>query len=98
MVLASLLSQSKYLFLSGVITALPILTLINMWLQMKNMEEGTFHLVQKNTVFGAIGLVLFTTLVLTFTNWFKPGVAVLAALCIYAVYMVGGKFVLSALS
>lgn len=38
MVLALLLSQSKYLFLSGIITALPILTFINMGMQMKNMK------------------------------------------------------------
>lgn len=38
MVLALLLSQSKYLFLSGVITALPILTLINMGMQIKKYE------------------------------------------------------------
>lgn len=44
MVLALLLSQSKYLFLSGIITALPILTFINMGMQMKNMKEDTFIL------------------------------------------------------
>lgn len=49
MVLALLLSQSKYL-LSGIITALPILTLINMGMQMKNMKEDTFHTVLQNTV------------------------------------------------
>ena len=54
MVLALLLSQSKYLFLSGIITALPILTLINMGMQMKNMKEDTFHTVLQNTVFGRL--------------------------------------------
>lgn len=51
MVLALLLRHSKYLFLSGIITALPILTLINMGMQMKNKKEDTFHIVIQNTVF-----------------------------------------------
>ena len=51
LVLALLLSHSKYLFLSGIIIAIPILTLINMGMQMKNMKEDTFHSVLQNTVF-----------------------------------------------
>lgn len=78
MVLALLLSQSKYLFLSGVITALPILTLINMGMQMKNMKENTFHSVLQNTVFGAVGTLLFTVLTFILTNWYKPSISVLS--------------------
>lgn len=91
MVLALLLSQSKYLFLSGIITALPILTLINMGMQMKNMKEDTFHTVLQNTVFGAVGMLLFTVL----TSWFKPGISVMSALAVYAIFMLSGKYILS---
>lgn len=95
MVLALLLSQSKYLFLSGIITALPILTLINMSMQMKNMKEDTFHSVLQNTVFGAVGMLLFTVLAFLLTNWFKPGISVISALAVYAVFMLSGKYIMS---
>ncbi|WP_418300871.1 hypothetical protein [Lysinibacillus fusiformis] len=95
MVLALLLSQSNYLFLSGIITALPILTLINMGMQMKNMKASTFHTVLQNTVFGAIGMLLFTVLAFLLTNWFKPSISVMSALAVYAVFMLSGKYILS---
>jgi len=95
MVLALLLSQSKYLFLSGIITALPILTLINMRMQMKNMKEDTFHSVLQNTVFGAVGMLLFTVLAFLLTNWFKPGISVISSLAVYAVFMLSGKYIMS---
>ncbi|WP_342557830.1 hypothetical protein [Lysinibacillus sp. FSL P4-0201] len=93
MVLALLLSQSKYLFLSGIITALPILTLINMGMQMKNMKEDTFHTVLQNTVFG--GMLLFTVLTFLLTSWFKPSISVMSALAVYALFMLSGKYILS---
>ncbi|MGE7674421.1 hypothetical protein ACQKMV_12675 [Lysinibacillus sp. NPDC094403] len=95
MVLALLLSQSKYLFLSGIITALPILTLINMGMQMKNMKEDTFHSVLQNTVFGAVGMLLFTVLAFLLTTWFKPSISVISSLAIYAVFMLSGKYIMS---
>ena len=95
MVLALLLSQSKYLFLSGIITELPILTLINMGMQMKNMKEDTFHSVLQNTVFGAVGMLLFTVLAFLLTSWFKPGISVISALAVYAVFMLSGKYIMS---
>ncbi len=95
MVLALLLSQSKYLFLSGIITALPILTLINMGMQMKNMKEDAFHTVLQNTVFGAFGMLLFTVLVFLLTSWLKPSISVMSALAVYAVFMLSGKYILS---
>ncbi|OEC01190.1 membrane protein [Lysinibacillus sphaericus] len=98
MVLALLLSQSKYLFLSGIITALPILTLINMGMQMKHMKADTFHNVLQNTVFGAVGMLLFTVLAFLLTNWCKPGIAVLSALLVYAIFMLCGKFIMSLLT
>lgn len=98
MVLALLLSQSKYLFLSGIITALPILTLINMGMQMKNMKEDTFHIVLQNTVFGAVGMLLFTALTFLLTSWFKPGISVMSALATYALFMLSGKYHLSMLA
>lgn len=58
MVSASLLSKSKYLFLSGVITLLPIMTLINISLRMKNMSALDFRIAQKNAIFGALGAVI----------------------------------------
>ncbi len=98
MVLALLLSQSKYLFLSGVITALPILTLINMGMQMKNMKEDTFHNVLQNTVFGAVGKLLFTVLTFILTNWYKPSISVASALAVYAIFMLSGKYIMSMFS
>ncbi len=98
MVLALLLSQSKYLFLSGIITALPILTLINMGMQMKNMKEDTFHSVLQNTVFGAVGMLLFTVLAFLLTSWFKPSISVASALVVYAVFMLSGKYIMSMFS
>lgn len=98
MVLALLLSQSKYLFLSGIITALPILTLINMGMQMKNMKADTFHSVLQNTVLGAVGMLLFTVLAFLLTNWYKPSIAVIGALLIYAIFMLSGKFIMSMVS
>ena len=97
MVLALLLSQSKYLFLSGIITALPILTLINMGMQMKHMKADTFHNVLQNTVFGAVGMLLFTVLAFL-TNWYKPSIAVLSAILVYAIFMLCGKFIMSLLT
>lgn len=78
MVLALLLSQSKYLFLPG-------LMLINMGMQMKNRKEDTFHIVLQNTVFGAVGMLLFTMLAF---SWFKPGISVMSALAIYAIWQI----------
>jgi len=95
MVIALLLSQSKYLFLSGIITALPILTLINMGMQMKNMKEDTFHSVLQNTVFGAVGMLLFTVLAFLLTTWFKPNISVICSLAVYAVFMLSGKYIMS---
>ena len=62
MLLASWLSRSSFHFLSAIITLLPILTLLNLRLQIKNMTDETFHLVQQNAIFGAVGMVLFTVL------------------------------------
>lgn len=95
MLCASLLSKSKYLFLSGIITLLPIMTLVNIYLQMNNMSIKNFRLTQKNAIFGSIGVVIFIGLIFLFTNWLKPLHAVLCALAIYVVYMVGCKFLLS---
>ena len=97
MLLASWLSRSNLHYLSGVITLLPILTLLNMHLQMKAMTDETFHLVQQNAIFGAIGMVLFTGLVFYFSNIWKPGQAVLCALGIYIVFMVIGKPIMAML-
>nr|WP_232321934.1 hypothetical protein [Bacillus velezensis] len=47
MVAAAYLSKSKYLFLSGVITLLPIMTLLNIHLQLKNMSPDDFRAAQK---------------------------------------------------
>ena len=97
MLLASWLSRSNLHFLSGIITLLPILTLVNMRLQMRNMNDETFHLVQMNAIYGAIGMVLFTGLVFYFSTFWKPGLSVVAALAIYAVFMIVGKPVLQML-
>ncbi|MFP3672574.1 GlpM family protein [Bacillus sp. SIMBA_031] len=76
MVAAAYLSKSKYLFLSGVITLLPIMTLLNIHLQLKNMSPDDFRAAQKNGIFGAFGAVIFISSIFILTNWFKGGHAV----------------------
>ncbi|AMO85604.1 putative membrane protein required for alginate biosynthesis [Solibacillus isronensis B3W22] len=98
MLLASWLSKSNLHFLSGIITLLPILTLLNMRLQMKNMTEDTFHIVQQNAIFGAVGMVLFTVLVFYLSGLWKPSYAILGALSVYIVFMVAGRPVLGLLN
>lgn len=95
MVLASYLSQSKYLFLSGIITLLPILTLLNMRLQIKNMTPETFHAVQANAIYGAVGMIVFTVLVFILSNTYKPTIALSIALGVYILFMLAGKPVVS---
>jgi len=95
MVSASLLSKSKYLFLSGVITLLPIMTMANIYLQMKNMDLANFRITQKNAIFGSLGAVVFISLIFLMTNWLKPLHAVLIAFGVYALYMVSCKYLLS---
>lgn len=95
MVLALLLSKSKYLFLSGVITLLPIMTLVNISLQMKNMSFIDFRMTQKNAVFGAFGAVILISTIFLLTNWLKPFHAVIGAVAIYALYMIGCMWFLS---
>lgn len=91
MVLASILSQSKHLFLSGIITLLPILTLLNMRQQIKHMTAETFHTVQANAIYGAVGMILFTILVFILSSHLKPTVAVLSAISVYILFMLLGK-------
>jgi uncharacterized membrane protein (GlpM family) len=92
LVLATYFSKSKNLFLSGVITTLPLMTLANMSLQMKFMDSGEFHLAQKSGIFGALGLALFVFCVFLLTNWMKPLYAILLSLLIYALYFTIYKF------
>lgn len=91
MVCAALLSKSKYLFLSGVITLLPIMTLANIYLQMHHMSVNDFRLTQKNAMFGAFGVVIFIALIFTLTQWVKPLHAVFGAFTVYVLYMIGCK-------
>lgn len=58
-VLATYFSKTKNIFLSGIITTLPIITLLNMMLQIKYLNTQEFHLAQKSDILGVIGLVLF---------------------------------------
>ena len=90
-----MLSKSKYLFLSGVITLLPIMTLINISLQMKNMSFADFRLTQKNAIFGAVGAVILIGSIFLLTNWFKPLYAVTGAFIIYVFYMIGYMYFIS---
>ncbi|MBE5103435.1 MULTISPECIES: GlpM family protein [Priestia] len=95
MVCASLLSKSRYLFLSGIITLLPIMTLVNIQLQMRNMNIKDFRLTQKSAIFGSFGAVILISLIFILTNWLKPLYAVICAFIIYILYMVGCKFLFS---
>lgn len=83
MLLAVLLSKSKYLFLSGVITLLPILTLINLQLQVKNMTSSDFHETQRNGIIGAIGMVVLIACIYLLSGYFKPATAVLIGISLY---------------
>lgn len=94
MMLAAMLSKSKYLFLSGVITLLPILTLMNLNLQVHNMTAETFHITQRNAIFGAVGMVILVGTIYVLTNWLKPGQSVLWAFGIYVLYMLGSRYLL----
>jgi uncharacterized membrane protein (GlpM family) len=91
LVSASMLSKSKYLFLSGVITLLPIMTLININLQMHNMDITNFRITQRNAIFGAFGAVVLTSSIFILTKSLKPPHAVLFAVIIYILYMIGCK-------
>ncbi|MGG0656594.1 GlpM family protein [Rummeliibacillus pycnus] len=95
MMFAAMLSKSKYLFLSGVITLLPILTLMNLHLQVRNMTEEKFHITQRNGIIGAIGMVVLVGGIYFLSNWFKPGQSVLIALTVYVVFMVGSRFLIA---
>lgn len=85
-VLATYLSKSKNIFLSGIITTLPIITLLNMTLQIKYMNDQEFHLAQKSGILGAIGLVLFIASCYILTVWVKPLYAILFAILILFLY------------
>jgi len=95
MILAAMLSKSKYLFLSGIITLLPILTLINLNLQVHNMTAENFHVTQRNGIVGAVGMVVLVGGIYLLTNWVKPVQAILIALGIYVVYMVGTRYLIA---
>lgn len=89
--LATYFSKSKNLFLSGIITLLPLMTLANMTLQMKYLSNDEFRFAQKNGIIGAIGLAVFVFCVFLLTNWMKPLYAILVSLVIYVLYFVIGK-------
>ncbi|MED1949967.1 MULTISPECIES: GlpM family protein [Brevibacillus] len=86
LVFASYLSKTKNIFLSGIITTLPILTLLNMMLQIQYLNTQEFHLAQKSGILGAIGLVLFVASCYVLTTWLKPAYAILFAICILFLY------------
>ncbi|MED4581280.1 DUF3147 family protein [Brevibacillus choshinensis] len=85
-VLATYFSKTKNIFLSGIITTLPIITLLNMMLQIKYLNTQEFHLAQKSGILGAIGLVLFVSSCYVLTTWVKPTYAILFAILILLLY------------
>ncbi|MDF2680489.1 MAG: hypothetical protein K0R47_1679 [Brevibacillus sp.] len=85
-VLATYFSKTKNIFLSGIITTLPIITLLNMMLQIKYLNTQEFHLAQKSGILGAIGLVLFVASCYVLTTWVKPTNAIFFAILILFLY------------
>lgn len=86
LVLTTYLSKSKHIFLSGIITTLPIITLVNMTLQIKYLNDQEFHLAQKSGILGAIGLVLFVSSCYVLTTWLKPAYSILLGIVILFLY------------
>lgn len=95
MLLAAFLSKSKYIFLSGVITLLPILTLLNLRLQVKNMSADTFHATQRNGIIGAVGMVILVGGIYILSDLYKPSTAVVIGVCIYVIYMFCSKLIVA---
>lgn len=95
MLLAAFLSKSKYVFLSGVITLLPILTLINLRLQVKNMSWDTFRETQRNGIIGAVGMVILIVGIYFLSDLYKPSTAVIMGVCIYVIYMICSKLIVA---
>ncbi|MFT8710309.1 MAG: GlpM family protein [Sporolactobacillus sp.] len=93
--LMSYFSKSKMLFLSGVITFIPIMTLINMGMQMHAMNLREFRTTEWSGIFGAFGAVVLMTSVFLLTNWFRPIYAAVLSVGIYLIYMLSCKYLLS---
>ncbi|MCO7124366.1 GlpM family protein [Sporolactobacillus shoreicorticis] len=93
-VLMSYFSKSKILFLSGVITFIPLMTLINMGMQIKYMNVEEFRTTEFNGLFGAFGAVVLIFSVFLLTNWMKPVNAVILSVGIYVIYMASCKYFL----
>lgn len=85
-VMATYFSKTKNIFLSGIITTLPIVTLLNMMLQIKYMSSQEFHSAQKSGILGAIGLVLFIATCYVLTTWVKPIYAIGFAIVMLFLY------------
>lgn len=92
--LMSYFSKSKILFLSGIITFIPVMTLINMRMQMKAMNVREFRITELNGFFGALGAVVLMLSVFLLTIWMKPIHAAIVSVGIYIIYMVSCKYIL----
>ncbi|MFT8873007.1 MAG: GlpM family protein [Sporolactobacillus sp.] len=86
-VLMSYFSKSKILFLSGVITFIPVMTLINISMQIKAMDVRQFRQTELNGIFGALGAVILMLSLFVLTNWLKPVSAAWLSVGIYFIYM-----------
>ncbi|MCL1631968.1 GlpM family protein [Sporolactobacillus sp. CPB3-1] len=93
-VLMSYFSKSKILFLSGVITFIPVMTLINMGLQIRHMNVEEFRTTEFDGIFGAFGAVVLIFSVFFLTNWLRPVNAVILSAGIYLIYMASCKYLL----
>lgn len=86
LVLATYFGKSKDLFLAGIITTIPLMTLANMVVQMKLLDPGEFRQAQTAGILGGLGLTLFVAAVYVLTRWFKPSLSVGLAVLIYVGY------------
>lgn len=94
LVSATYFTKSKNLFLAGIITTLPLMTIVNMLIQTKYLTVKEFQASQKNGVIGGVGLALFVLGCIVLSNWMKPIYAMGISILIYFLYVFLCKYLI----